>query len=198
MRSRFLEQRELSALRAVGAAVWLPFKIALETGLRVGDIVKIRWRDIEGNKLKYTAEKTGKRGEAILTWQTVADLRRLHANSNSIWVFPSPRRAGRHITRQTLWYRFKRAARRAHIPLGGASPHSLRKVYAVREFRAHGARAASAALQHTNLATTEIYIFSDWATGENAKLPLLREDIPRLCQIMEDLVISKITKKAKK
>lgn len=33
------------------------------------------------------------------------------------------------------------------------------------------------ALQHRNAATTEIYSFADWATGESAELPLKRKDL---------------------
>lgn len=193
MRSRFLDEKELRALKTAGSLDWLPFAVALQTGLRVGDVIKARWDDLDGDLLHFRAQKTGKKGTVRLAWQTVAALRR--RKTASAWLFPSPRDPDKHITRQALWYRIKRSARKARVPLAGVSPHSLRKVYAVREYRAHGISAVAAALQHENLETTELYALSDWATGENAALPLLRGDIPRLCQILENSISATILEK---
>ena len=194
MRSRFLDEKEINALRRAGSFDWLPFAVAIQTGLRIGDVIKARWEDLDGDTLHFRAQKTGKKGEARLTWQTVAALRRRRKGS-SVWLFPSPRDPDKHITRQALWYRIKRTARKARVPLDGVRPHSLRKVYAVREYHAHGLGAVSAALQHENMETTELYALSDWATGENAELPLLRGDIPRICQILESAVMANILRK---
>ena len=68
----------------------------------------------------------------------------------------------------------------------GISPHSLRKVYGVREYHAHGISAAQAGLQHTDISTTEIYALADWLTDENADKPLLRSDMARILHYIAD------------
>lgn len=189
MRSRFLEKKELAKLKKHMGVDWLPFALALETGLRIGDVAKIRWDDLKGRRLDFVAQKTGKRGSAQLS----ADLlRRLEAVRVGAWLFPAPRDSSKHITRQLLWKRLKNAAAAVGIPLDGTSPHSLRKVFAVREYKAHGMAAAQAGLQHTDMSTTEIYTMADWLTGENAEKPLLRSDLARILRYIEEFLFSSL------
>ena len=187
MRSRYLDEREIEAARArMSARDWLPFAIALDTGLRVGDVAKLRWEDITGREVRFVAEKTGKAGRAALSADTAATLRNFRRVAGSVWLFPSPRDPSRHISRQALWKRLKAAARRAGVAPDGFSPHSFRKVYGVREYHAHGLGAAQAGLQHSDIATTEIYALADWLTAENADKPLLRSDMARIVRYIAD------------
>lgn len=200
MRSRFLEPKEVAKIRRYMGAQWLPFQVSLETGLRVGDVAKITWPDISGQVLSYVAQKTGKPGKARLLPATLKALQA--AKSAPHWVFPAPRDHTRHISRQLLWKRLKSACLAVGVPADGASPHSFRKVFAVREYREHGATAARAALQHSDLATTELYTLSDWTTGENAEKPLLRADLARILRYLEEHIFAKsldfLRKKGKK
>lgn len=164
----------------------LPFVIATETGLRVGDVVKLRWADIHGLDVAFIAEKTGKPGHATLTPETAALLRRLRRGSVSPWVFPSSKRPGAHLTRQAVWKRVKASAHRAGLCPDGVSPHSFRKVYGVQTYRKFGLRAAQAGLQHSDLSTTELYTMSDWLTGENANEPLRRRDLARILHYLAE------------
>ena len=68
----------------------------------------------------------------------------------------------------------------------GVSPHSLRKVYGVREYREHGMSAAQAGLQHSDIGTTELYVLSDWLTADNADEPLRRSDLSRILHFIAD------------
>ena len=70
------------------------------------------------------------------------------------------------------------------MPPEGISPHSMRKVFAVELYREKGFRAVQEALQHANCATTEIYSFADWSTGENADLPLKRKDLQLIVKLV--------------
>lgn len=173
MKSRYVESGELEKLRSVlPAEYWLPFWVSLETGLRVGDVVKIKRKDIKSDGIHYVAEKTGKRGIAPIS----ASLRKALAGRGK-YIFPSSRNANKHITRQAVWSRIKRGGERAGLNVEGLSPHTLRKVFAVETYREKGFRAVKEALQHSNSATTEIYSFSDWSTGVNAEKPLTRKDL---------------------
>lgn len=177
MKARYIREYEKIALqRNMAADLWLPFLVAEYTGLRVGDVIKIRVADLRADgRIFYTAQKTGKDGVCCVPRSLIAKLRQ-NAQGGA-WCFPSAKKAGEHITRQAVYQRIKRAAKKAGISEFGISPHSFRKVFAVKLFNNSDIGTVKAALQHTNTATTDIYAFADWLTGENAKKPLLREDI---------------------
>lgn len=187
MRAKYLTEIELGAVeRVMTPDEWLPFAVALDTGMRIGDVVRIQWRDVQGSRVSFVAQKTGKRGTAFLTESTAHILWSRRRKAASPWVFPSPTNADRHISRQSLWKRLKTACKRCRINADGISPHSLRKVYGVREYRAHGLSAAQAGLQHTDVGTTEIYVLSDWLTADNADEPLRRSDMARIIRFVAE------------
>lgn len=185
MRSRYLEGKEVAALRRELGADWLPLAVALRTGMRIGDVLKIREADLTPQGVIYTAEKTGKRGFAPLP----PDM--LHALARQArwgWCFPSPKVTGKHLTRQAAWQRMKRAARAAGVSLDGVSPHALRKCFAVERMHAEGLGAVQRALQHDRPGVTETYALADWLTGENAEKPLRRGDLLLIATKIADLL----------
>lgn len=173
MKARYLDERECRAIRdALRPEEWLPLWVSLETGIRIGDVVALKRRALQQDGLHYTAQKTGKRGVAPVSAALRAALPK-----RGTWLFPSPYKSGQHLTRQAAWARIKRGAAVAGVDLEGVSPHALRKCFAVELYRAKGFKAVQTALQHRNAATTEIYSFADWSTGENAEKPLVRRDL---------------------
>lgn len=188
MKSRFLEQGEIKALREVSREeAFLPLLLSLETGLRIGDIVALKVANVKPDGIHYTAEKTKKSGVAKIS----ATLRK-RLNRRGKWLFPSPYKPDKHITRQAVWARIKTAGKRAGVDLEGLSPHAMRKVFAVELYRQKGFKAVQEALQHNYASTTEIYTFSDWNTGENAELPLKRKDL----QLIVKMVLEALGEKA--
>lgn len=186
MRARYLTEDEIAALAGVNPAAWLPFVVGAKTGLRIGDVLTIRPVDIYANGIRYVAQKTGKGGKAPLDVDTICDL--LANAKRSQWCFPSPRDPRKHLTRQAAWARVKRACKRAGVDPRGVSPHSFRKVFAVGLLHKTNLAEVQKALQHDRVDTTELYALADWATGENAKLPLTRGDLPLLVgQILSTL-----------
>ena len=200
MRSKYIETTELEKLRAMSAEeAWLPLWVSLETGLRIGDVVKLRKQNLQADGLHYKAQKTGKNGVAKIS----AELRRELAKKRGKWLFPSPYKAGKHITRQCAWARIKAACKRAGVEPDGVSPHSLRKVFAVELYREKGFKAVQEALQHNSGATTEIYSFADWNTGTNSELPLKRKDLQLIVKMVieafgDSFVVKKENKRTKK
>lgn len=177
LKSRYIEDHELIALKeAFNPSLYLPFEVALSTGLRIGDVLKIRKEDIRNGRLHYVAEKTGKSGSVAITSE-LADKLLKNANK-SVWCFPSPKKRGKHLTRQAAWSRLKNAAKTSGTEATGLSPHSYRKTFAVDLFKREGITAVMSALQHSNIQTTELYALSDFISGANAEKPLLRKDIP--------------------
>lgn len=184
MKSKYIETTEVEELeKGLNADAWLPLRLALETGLRIGDVVCLKVANLKADGVHYRAQKTNKYGVAKVS----AELRQCLPKRGK-WLFPSPYKKGAHITRQCTWARIKKAAERAGIPKDGISPHSLRKVFAVELYREKGFKAVQEALQHANSATTEIYSFADWNTGKSAELPLKRKDLQLIVKMVLEAI----------
>lgn len=159
MRAKHLDEKELAKLRtAAGWAAWLPFAVSLYTGLRIDDVLSLRVENVKEDHVLYVAKKTGKVGVAQLPRALARQLRYFARDG---WVFPG-RGKQKHLTRQAAWYRIKRAAALAGVDPAGVSPHSLRKVFAVGEYRAtHNLNRVRALLQHDRAETTLAYALAD-------------------------------------
>lgn len=158
----------------------LVMRVCLETGLRIGDVLKIRPDDISGRILSYTAQKTGKSGKKELS-KELAKL--LKANSERGWVFPG--RYGSktgHRTRQTVYNDVKRVAKKLGMA-GQISPHSARKTYAVEDYHKHGLDHVKEELQHSSDAVTALYALSDIAGGG-----VRDEEIAQIVNIVHEIL----------
>ena len=130
MKTRYLTPDEVRRLAAASSAEeWLPLRVAVETGLRIGDVLKIRAGDFVRGGVRYRAQKTGKQGRAALSDELVLALYR--SSRGTRWCFPSPRDSRRHLTRQACWARMKQAARRTRcarsLPLSSCVGQILAK-----------------------------------------------------------------------
>lgn len=183
MKTAYITAEQVKAIAAhLSEREWLSLWVSAETGLRVGDVVSLRWLQISAAGIYFVAQKTGKSGVAPISDELRARL--MAHRSSSRWVFPSPRDPRKHITRQAVWYRVKRACERAGIDPEGVAPHSFRKYFAVETFKREGLRATQSALQHDRTITTEDYAMSDFITGENAEKPLLRRDLTLVVKLV--------------
>lgn len=194
MRSRYLTPDELSAVFSrLEPSRRLLFEITLNTGLRIGDACKVRKSDLteaDGGRLllKYEAEKTGKRGIAVLTGELADKVRRAPKGRRG-FLFPSDRARSGHVTRQAAWLWFKRAAKDAGVDIDGVSPHALRKNFAVEVRHRDGLEAARELLQHDRAATTSIYAFSDVFAGK-ADEPILWTQVDELVELVAQRLAS--------
>lgn len=156
MTTEYLLQREMGhVLAALTPSNRLVARVCLHTGLRVGDVLALRPDEL-GRQFWITEAKTGKRRRVNLTNDLLSSLR---ASSGEFWVFPG-RDPRKHRTRQAVWTDVKRAARAFRVRQNVA-PHSFRKVYAVELMRECGdARRVQRALNHSDMATTMVYIMA--------------------------------------
>lgn len=172
----------------------LVLRVSLETGMRIGDILKLRPDDLRGRTLRFTAEKTGKPGKAVIS-QGLAN--RLREAAGEKYIFPKRGDQNDHRRRQTVWKDVKRAvaALRAAgvIDTENISPHSARKTFAVEDMERHGILHTQKALQHSNKMTTAIYTDSnkaiaanDWR-GVNQRLVNLEAKIDQIFQLLANL-----------
>ena len=189
MRTKYILPNEIEQIRhELEREDWLPLWIAQETGMRIGDILELRVENVDSGEIRYRAKKTGK--DAVVSVQGALQ-RALSAKAEfeyrdrarrDVWLFPSPRDRRKHLTRQAVWWRVKRACRDAGLDPKGIAPHSFRKFFAVELFKREGLAAVQQALQHDRPSTTEIYALSDFTSGEAAFEPLLRRDLPVIVQ----------------
>ena len=188
MRTRFLSHTEVERLRkAMRPQEWVLCWLMSETGLRISDALSLKWEDYD-NELQgftFTAQKTGKSGVARVPVELLCELRKFGRQG---YLFKSPRRSGKPITRQAAWKRIKRACADCGLPSRGVANHSFRKIFAVDTFRQEGLAAAKAALQHESAEVTEIYVLSDFMSERNEHIPLFRKDIPVLLHLLRDLL----------
>lgn len=157
MRTEYLLQKEVDlVLSALTDTNRLVMRTALQTGLRVGDVLALA-----PDKLKphfwVTEQKTGKKRQVGLPEPLLSDLKK-HAGKD--WVFPG-RNPRKHHTRQAVWKDVKRAAEAFRLPQN-VGPHSARKVYAVELMKRYGdIERVRRALNHGSETVTLIYALAD-------------------------------------
>ena len=85
-------------------------RLLLLTGCRKGEIVRLRWEEVEGERLNLRKAKTGPR-RVFLNAQARAIVERRRAQADSPWVFPSVRNPTRPRGDElALWYCVRREA----------------------------------------------------------------------------------------
>lgn len=157
MKTEYLLNREVdNVLAALTQRNALVMRVALHTGLRVGDILSIK-TDQLAPRFWLTEGKTGKRRQVGLPEPLLSDIRK---QAGEVWAFPG-RRPGKPHTRQAVWKDVKRAARALRLPQN-VGTHSARKVYAVDLLQRYGdIDRVKRALNHSSIAVTLIYAMAD-------------------------------------
>lgn len=158
IKSEYLLHREMEhVLAALTPSNRLVCRVALHTGLRIGDVLSLKTGQI-GRQFWIVEAKTGKRRRVGLPDNLLADLRR---EAGKTWVFESRCDPKKHRTRQAVWADVKRAAKAFRLPQN-VSPHSLRKVYAVDLLDRYGdIDRVRRALNHGSISVTLLYAMAD-------------------------------------
>lgn len=191
MRSKYITKTELTRFKKVMGEHWHVFQLMLETGMRVGDAVKLRGSDIsrDGERctVSWVAEKTGKEATASIS---AALCRHIQPRSKRAYCFPG-RKRGTHLTRQAVWARIKKAADTIGIDSDGISPHSFRKVFAVELMHEDGLQAVQEALQHSNAAVTRVYAYADSIMRSDSDEPIRWRDL----ELVVDYILQRISER---
>lgn len=166
MRAEYLPKEELEhLLAALMPANRLALRVSLATGLRIGDVLRLRKSQMPGQRFVASESKTGKRRRVRLPLDLWEEC---HAQPGLDLVFPSRLDARRPRSRQAVYKDLRRAA--AAFRLGAAdphiTPHSARKVWAVEAYRASGGdlKRVQRLLQHEDEAVTMLYAMADELT----------------------------------
>lgn len=157
MTTEYLLDREVDlVLSALTETNRLVIRTALQTGLRVGDVLALKPERLKPH-FWVTEQKTGKARQVGLPEPLLSDLKN---HSGEHWVFPG-RSPWKHHTRQAVWKDVKRAAQAFRLPQNVA-PHSFRKVYAVDLLKKYGdIDRVRRALNHGSETVTMIYALAD-------------------------------------
>lgn len=199
MRSKYIERSNIEKLsHYLGSSEWLPLRLSLETGLRIGDVLSLKCGDVWERMcglpyINATASKTGKTGMFPISHNTFKILRNIAPADTDRYLFPSYGKTG-HLTRQAAWARMKRAARSCGIDPDGISPHSLRKCFAVSLMHNEGIEAVKHALQHSNLAVTRVYAYADTILNFDSDAPIRWRDV----EMIVDYILERLSEKTKK
>lgn len=134
----------------------LVMRTALQTGLRISDVLELRPEQLKSH-FWVTERKTGKRRQVGLPEPLLSDLKNA---AGERWVFEG-RSPKDHRTRQAVWKDMKRAAKAFRLPVN-VGPHSARKVYAVELLRKYGdIDRVRRALNHNSEVITLLYAMAD-------------------------------------
>ena len=98
-------------------------RLLLLTGCRSGEMLKLRWREVEDDTLELEDSKTGSR-QVLLSPEARAIIEQ-QPRSGSPWVFPSPVNPARARVDLSLWKRVRKLAGIEDVRL-----HDLRHTFA--------------------------------------------------------------------
>ena len=131
--TRFLSREEIGRLHEVldGYEPRRPscksqadiIRLLLLTGCRTGEILKLRWREVDGDTLELEDSKTGPR-QVLLSPEARAIIER-QPRLGSPWVFPSPVNPARARFDLSLWKKVRKLAGIEDVRL-----HDLRHTFA--------------------------------------------------------------------
>lgn len=160
MRSDFVDKDVLShVLYALTYENRLACKVAIETGLRIGDVLSIRTEQLrKKNGFTITEQKTGKKRLVRLSAALKEELRSIEG---ATFVFEHRTDPTKHRTRQAVYKDIKRAAKLFRVKQN-LTPHTIRKLYAVESLRKTGdLDRVRKLLNHDSIEVTMLYALAD-------------------------------------
>lgn len=158
----------------------LKHKVLIEliysSGLRLGEIVKVRWDDLDfDNKLVFVKGKGNKERYAKLSNLVIEDLKKYkqeRTNKENIYIFDSLYRPFTHISKRTVQQIIKNAIKKLKLNIK-ISPHCLRHSYATHSLEnGIDSRYIQKLLGHSNIRTTERYLEVTKTNLANIQSPL--------------------------
>lgn len=161
MRSDYINPEEFSLLaKHLQPPNLLAVCISAQTGLRIDDVLSLR---IEKLKIRITVleKKTGKKRRVYLGKKMLEQIHKFCGTRKEGFIFPHRFDCNKHRTRQAVFKDLKNNALKLGLS-SHISPHSFRKVYAVKMFkRTKSLERVQRILGHKKLETTLLYALAD-------------------------------------
>lgn len=151
------EMREALAMSTQADRNLLLFNIGINTGLRIGDIVKLRIEDVRGRSSFVIREGKTKKPRTVYLTAIMADIADYLADKPSEgWLFPS-RKGDGHITTTQAYRILTKAA--DLIGRDDIGSHSMRKTFGYHYYqRTKDVATLMEIFNHADQATTKRYI----------------------------------------
>ena len=151
-------------------------KFLYGSGLRLGEIVKVRWNELDfENKLVLVKGKGNKERFAKIPNNIIEDLKKYEQerdNKKSVYIFDSLYRPYTHISKRTVQQVIKNAIKKLKLDIK-VSPHCLRHSYATHSLEnGIDSRYIQKLLGHSNIRTTERYMEVTKTNLANIQSPL--------------------------
>lgn len=134
-------------------------RVSLETGLRVGDVLRLKSDFLLKEKFTIKEEKTGKPRNVWFSKSLREELLKI---AGKIYVFEHRTDGRKHKTRQAVFKDLKRSAFLFRVK-ENVAPHTLRKIYAVDQYNRSGKniKKVQKLLNHSSEAVTYLYAMAD-------------------------------------
>ena len=162
MRTEYIFREEMKhLLAALTEHNRLACEISMATGLRIGDVVSLKTAELK-RRFVVHEQKTGKNKRVYLNDDLLARSLKL---GGKIYLFTHRLNGRKHRTRQAVYKDLKRAAMLFRCK-SNIAPHSLRKLYAVEQYRKSGdIHKVQHLLNHDSEAVTMLYAMADQLTA---------------------------------
>ncbi|RZM36660.1 MAG: site-specific integrase [Sphingomonas sp.] len=145
-RKRIVVLSDESIAKLMNAAVddqdprtWLFVAFGLNTAMRHGEIVRVRFADVDldSRRIFIPQAKAGEREQPITPALAtmIRQQRQMHGDE-ATWLFPSRSRCGKHPHRLSMAKQFLRAVLRAELNPAEVTPHVMRHTAITRLVRA--------------------------------------------------------------
>ena len=137
------------------------FVLGINSGLRISDLLNLRWKDVSGSAVAIKEQKTGKVKRFPLNAACVEALKSIPRGEPKEYIFVSKsnRNGGesKPWTRQYIWHVLNEAAKA--VGLEEIGTHTLRKTFAYHVFAtSKNLTLVQKLLNHSSPATTLRYI----------------------------------------
>lgn len=111
---------------------YILFLIGINTGLRVGDLVKLQVSDVRRKKRAVIREGKTNKSRTIYMDNIYKEVQEYLKTVNSPWLFPS-RKGDKHITPTQAYRQIQKAAKMADLESIGT--HTMRKTFGYWHYR---------------------------------------------------------------
>lgn len=135
---------------------YIMFLIGINTGLRVGDILKLKVRQVKGKKRIVIQEGKTKKARTIYLNQIYVEIQNYIKGLDSGWLFPS-RKGDMPITTTQAYRQLRKASEMAEVDSVGT--HTMRKTFGYWYYKqTRDVEALQRILNHESPRETKRYI----------------------------------------
>lgn len=140
---------------------YLLFVVGINTALRISDLIRLKYADLQNNHITIYERKTGKRNQIFIN-DKIKSILKSYADEFDLkpnnYIFYSQKNRRKHIDRVQAWRIISDATINCNID-GNFGTHTLRKTFCYHAYKeTKDIGAIMTLLNHTNLESTFRYL----------------------------------------